>query len=72
MGAGARGRDCGDAAAVYVGRADAGIPKRQTVVRLELPLADGTLGIDVHGNQVRYALPARATRKHKAKRTIEL
>ena len=49
-----------------------GIPKHNTVFRIDIPLQDGTLTMDVHGNQVRYTLPARATRKHKAKKTVEL
>ncbi|WFD24754.1 ribonuclease P [Malassezia equina] len=49
-----------------------GIPKQNSVFRIDIPLQDGTLRMDVHGNQVRYTMPVRATRKHKAKKTIEL
>lgn len=47
------------------------IPKHNTVFRLALPLDDGTLACEVHGNQLRYSLPTRITRKHKARKTIE-
>ena len=49
-----------------------GIPKHNTVFRLDLPLDDGYLACDVHGNQVRYTLPTRVTRKHKARKTTEI
>ncbi|WFD21074.1 ribonuclease P [Malassezia caprae] len=48
------------------------IPKQNTVFRIDIPLQDGALTMDVHGNQVRYTLPVRATRKHKAKKSVEL
>lgn len=49
-----------------------GIPKCNTVFQLALPLDDGQLGVDLHGNQVRYTLPVRVTRKHKARKTMEI
>lgn len=48
------------------------IPKCNTVFQLALPLDDGQLGVDLHGNQVRYTLPVRVTRKHKARKTMEI
>ena len=47
--------------------------KRNTVFRLEVPLNERQrLALDLHGNQLRYALPVRATRKFKARKTVEL
>ncbi|WFD34874.1 ribonuclease P [Malassezia cuniculi] len=49
------------------------VPKRNCVFRVDIPInSDSTLSIDLHGNQLRYSLPVRITRKHKARRTVEL
>ncbi|WFD32659.1 ribonuclease P [Malassezia sp. CBS 17886] len=62
------------------------VPKQNTVFRLEIPLVapaaapahtvssavPRTLTVDLHGNQIRYTLSVRATRKHKARKTVEL
>ncbi|WFD00177.1 ribonuclease P [Malassezia yamatoensis] len=52
------------------------IPKHNTVFRVQIPTSDSEnaslLTFELYGNQMRYTLPARATRKHKARKTIEL
>ncbi|PKI85331.1 hypothetical protein MVES1_000233 [Malassezia vespertilionis] len=50
------------------------VPKRNTVFRVVLPIGNETasLSLDLYGNQMRYTMPARSTRKHKARKTIEL
>ncbi|WFD44319.1 ribonuclease P [Malassezia psittaci] len=52
------------------------VPKYNTVFRVQIPTSDNEnaslLTFELYGNQMRYTLPARATRKHKAKKTIEL
>lgn len=48
------------------------VPKRNCIFAVEIALDSRAITIDLHGNQLRYALPARATRKHKARKTIEL
>lgn len=48
------------------------VPKRNCIFSVEIALDSRAITIDLHGNQLRYALPARATRKHKARKTIEL
>lgn len=52
------------------------VPKHNTVFRVEIPASAAPdaprLSLDLYGNQMRYTLPMRATRKHKARKTIEL
>lgn len=52
------------------------VPKQNTVFRVAIPATQAAdaprLSLDLYGNQMRYTLPARATRKHKARKTIEL
>lgn len=49
------------------------VPKRNSVFRMRIALGEaGTLAFELHGNQLRYAPPARITRKHKARKTVEL
>lgn len=52
------------------------VPKQNSVFRMEIAASDAAdaprLRLDLYGNQLRYTLPARATRKHKARKTIEL
>ena len=50
---------------------------RAVLRRIRPGLADdrlnhGDIVVDLFGNQMRYTLPARATRKHKARKTVEL
>ena len=49
------------------------VPKRNCIFSVEIAIKPGrTLAVELYGNQLRYTMPARATRKHKARRTIEL
>lgn len=52
------------------------VPKQNTVFRVVIPATRAPdaprLTLDLFGNQMRYTLPARATRKHKARKTVEL
>lgn len=49
------------------------IPKRNCVFSVEIEITlDKMFSVELHGNQLRYTMPARATRKHKARRTVEL
>ena len=52
------------------------VPKQNTVFQVAIPAASAAdaprLMFELYGNQMRYTLPARATRKHKARKTVEL